>query len=172
MSGGYKKFCKSATEISRCNNITGPGLVDQSRANVCLEIQGGCEMDREEEVGTKKGIGLEESTPREREYYTPGEISIILDGIVSRSTVTRLFDQGKLEGLVNPVTGRREIAWHSVVEWLKSKGMFPENVAIIEKKRGERWTRLRREGTERNHVARLQSSKFFHLSDGLQLIKS
>ncbi len=81
-----------------------------------------------------KKIALEGSTSKAREYFTPGEISILLDEIVSRSTVSRLFDQGKLTGLVNPITGRRVISWHSVIEWLKSKGMLPENVAVLEKK--------------------------------------
>ena len=79
-------------------------------------------------------------------YFTPGKLSILLGGIISRSTVCRLFDQGELGGRVNPLTGRREIEWGSVIEWLKGKGLSKDKIALVEKRRGEEWTRPKRKG--------------------------
>ena len=79
-------------------------------------------------------------------YFTTGKLSILLGGIVSRSTVCRLFDQGELGGRVNPLTGRREIEWGSVVEWLKRKGLSKDTIALVEKRCGVKWKRLKRKG--------------------------
>jgi len=79
-------------------------------------------------------------------YFTTGELCILLGGVVSRSTVVRLFDQGELGGRVNPLTGRREIEWGSVVEWLKRKGLSKDKVALVEKRCGIKWKRLKKKG--------------------------
>ena len=79
-------------------------------------------------------------------YFTPGKLSILLGGIISRSTVVRLFDQGELGGRVNPLTGRREIEWESVLEWLKRKGLSKDKVALVEKRCGIKWKRLKKKG--------------------------
>jgi hypothetical protein len=102
--------------------------------------------------GSKKYTGsrvreLDEITDevkKDEAYFSTGEISRLLGRIVSQSTVTRLFDQGKLGGRVNPITGRREIKWGAVIEWLKEKGLSPDKIALIEKQRGEEWVRPKR----------------------------
>ena len=81
---------------------------------------------------------------KDEAYYSTGQISRLLGRIVSQATVTRLFDQGKLGWRVNPVTGRREIKWGAVVEWLREKGLSPDKILLIDKQRGEEWTRLKR----------------------------
>ena len=81
-------------------------------------------------------------------YCTTGELSILVGGIISQSTVSRLFDQGELGGRVNPLTGRREIEWGSVVEWLKRKGLSEDKIALVEKRRGVEWKRLKKKGQE------------------------
>ena len=81
-------------------------------------------------------------------YFTTGELSILLGGIISRSTVCRLFDQGELGGRVNPLTGRREIEWGSVLDWLKGKGVGKEKIALVEKSRGVKWKRLEKNKSE------------------------
>ena len=91
--------------------------------------------------------GLDEITDevkKDEAYFTTGIISRLLGRIESQTTVTRLFDQGKLGGRVNPVTGRREIKWGAVIGWLKEKGLSPDKIALIEKQRGEEWARLKR----------------------------
>ena len=79
-------------------------------------------------------------------YFTTGKLCILLGGIVSRSTVSRLFDRGELGGRANPLTGRREIEWGSVMEWLKGKGLSEDKIKLVEKRRGEEWTRPKRKG--------------------------
>jgi hypothetical protein len=79
-------------------------------------------------------------------YFTTGQISGLLKGIITLSTVGRLFDRGELGGRVNPLTGRREIEWVSVIEWLKEKGLSEDKIALVEKRRGEEWKRLTRKG--------------------------
>jgi len=79
-------------------------------------------------------------------YLTTGDISASLGGIISQSTASRLFDRGELGGRVNPLTGRREIEWGSVIEWLRGKGLSEEKIALVEKRRGEEWSHLRRKG--------------------------
>ena len=79
-------------------------------------------------------------------YFTTGKISGLLGNIISQATVSRLFDRGELGGRVNPLTGRREIEGGSVVEWLKGKGLSKEKIALVEKRRGEEWKRLKRKG--------------------------
>jgi hypothetical protein len=77
-------------------------------------------------------------------YFSTGEISRLLGGIISRSTVTRMFDKGNFEGRVNPLSGKREIKWHAVIKWLERKGFAVDKIAVIEKRYGEEWTRLKR----------------------------
>ena len=77
-------------------------------------------------------------------YLTTGEIPALLGNIISQATVSRLFDRGELGGRVNPLTGRREIEWGSVLEWLKGKGVSENKIALVEKRRGEAWKRLKR----------------------------
>jgi len=77
-------------------------------------------------------------------YLTTGEIPPLLGNIISQATVSRLFDRGELGGRVNPLTGRREIEWGSVLEWLKGKGVSENKIALVEKRRGEAWKRLKR----------------------------
>ena len=79
-------------------------------------------------------------------YLTTGKLTILLGGIISQATVSRLFDRGELGGRVNPITGRREIEWGSVIEWLKGKGLSEDKIALVEKRRGEAWKRLKRKG--------------------------
>jgi hypothetical protein len=79
-------------------------------------------------------------------YFTTGKLSRLLGGIISQPTVSRLFDRGEFGGRVNPLTGRREIEWGSVIEWLKGKGLSEDTNALIEKRRGEEWKRLKRKG--------------------------
>jgi hypothetical protein len=77
-------------------------------------------------------------------YLTTGEIPALLGNIISQATVSRLFDRGELGGRVNPLTGRREIEGGSVLEWLKGKGVSENKIALVEKRRGEAWKRLKR----------------------------
>jgi len=81
---------------------------------------------------------------RDKAYFTTGEISILLGGLISRSTAARMFDRGNFEGRVNPLTGKREIKWRAVIEWFKRKGLAADKIAIIEKRYGEEWTHLKR----------------------------
>ena len=77
-------------------------------------------------------------------YLTTGKLTALLGNIISQATVSRLFDRGELGGRVNPLTGRREIEWGSVIEWLKGKGVSRDKIALVEKRRGEAWKRLKR----------------------------
>ena len=79
-------------------------------------------------------------------YFTTGKISGLLGNIISQATVSRLFDRGELGGRVNPLTGRREIEWESVLEWLKRKGLSKDKVALVEKRSGVKWKRLKKKG--------------------------
>ena len=79
-------------------------------------------------------------------YFTTGKIADLLGGIISQATVSRMFDRGELGGRVNPLTGRREIEWESVLEWLKRKGLSKDKVALVEKRCGIKWKRLKKKG--------------------------
>ncbi len=79
-------------------------------------------------------------------YLSTGEISRLLGGLISRSTVTRLFDRGNFEGRVNPITGVRQIKWRAVKEWLQRKGFNADKIALVEKWYGETWTRNIKKG--------------------------
>ncbi len=74
-------------------------------------------------------------------YLSTGEVSRLLAGLISRSTVTRLFDRGVFDGRVNPITGERQIKWRAVKEWLKRRGLNADKIAMVEKQRGEKWIR-------------------------------
>ena len=77
-------------------------------------------------------------------YLTTGKLAVLLGNIISQATVSRLFDRGELGGRVYPITGRRDIEWGSVIEWLKGKGFSEDKIALVEKRRGEAWKRLKR----------------------------
>ena len=89
---------------------------------------------------------ITDEVKKDETYFSTGQISRLLGRIVSQTTVTRLFDRGKLGGRVNPITERREIKWGAVREWLKEKGLSEDKIKLVEKRRGEEWTRLRRKG--------------------------
>ena len=79
-------------------------------------------------------------------YFTTGKISGLLGNIISQATVSRMFDRGELGGRVNPLTGRREIEWESVMAWLKGKGLSEDKIALVEKRSGVKWKRLKKKG--------------------------
>ncbi len=81
-------------------------------------------------------------------YFTTGEICRLLGGVISRSTVSRMFDRGRFSGRVNPITGKREIKWKAVVEWLKGRGLSADKIAMIEKQHGEEWAPLKKMNKE------------------------
>jgi hypothetical protein len=69
-----------------------------------------------------------------------------------QTAVARLFNRGKLGWRVNPLTGRKEIKWGAVTEWLKEKGLSPDKIALIEKLRGEEWQHLKRKGKNKEEI--------------------
>ena len=79
-------------------------------------------------------------------YFTTGKLSRLLGNIISQATVSRMFDRGELGGRVNPLTGRREIEWGSVIELLRRKGLSKDKVALVEKRCGVKWKRLKKKG--------------------------
>ena len=52
--------------------------------------------------------------PKKKQGLTTGEVSKMLDGLVSLTTVSRYFEKGILTGWKNPITGRRLIDPESV----------------------------------------------------------
>jgi len=67
-------------------------------------------------------------TISERDLLTTGEAAVLLH--VSRSTVSRLFDRGKLSGEANPITGERRISRHSILELLRKHGRTGQGTAV------------------------------------------
>ena len=103
-----------------------------------MTLKRGRRVQRVEEIESKV------ETEKDKAYFSTGEVSRLLGGIVSRATVTRMFDRGRFGGQVNPLTGRRKIEWRGVIEFLKERGLSEDNIAIVEKRRGEQWTALKR----------------------------
>ncbi len=54
-------------------------------------------------------------------YLTTGQVMDFLP--LSRSTIGRYLDMGKLEGFKNPITGMRMISKKSLVEFAKQYGL-------------------------------------------------
>ena len=106
------------------------------------------DMKRGRKIQGLKEIESKAKTKEEEAYFSTGQISRLLGGIVSISTVSRMFDQGRFGGRVNPVTGRRQIAWQGVMEYLKERGLSEDKIALVEKRRGEEWTKLKRQTYE------------------------
>jgi len=52
--------------------------------------------------------------PKKKQGLTTGEVSKMLDGVISQPTVSRYFDRGILTGWKNPITGKRLIDPESV----------------------------------------------------------
>jgi CheY-like chemotaxis protein len=66
------------------------------------------------------------------EYLSTGEAAQILN--ISRSTVSRGFDQGILQGKKNPITGERLISRESIIAFMKQHNL-PLDASIIGKKK-------------------------------------
>ena len=67
-----------------------------------------------------------------KNYITTGEVANLLN--ISRSTVSRKFDSGALQGKKNPLTGERLISRKSLVAFME-KYNLPLNILTMEKKR-------------------------------------
>ena len=92
----------------------------------------------------KKDVkGEKKAKVTENGYYTVGQISRMLNGQVSPSTVKRMFNKGEFAGRVNMVSGKRLIQWQSVLDWFKDHNLSLDNI-VVEKKRGEKWKDLKR----------------------------
>ena len=52
-----------------------------------------------------------------KKYITTGEVAKLLK--ISRSTVSRKFDDGDLQGKKNPITGERLISQTSLMEFMQ-----------------------------------------------------
>ena len=61
--------------------------------------------------------------PKRKRGLTTGDVVKMLDGLITRSTVTRYFDNGILTGWKNPITGRRLIDPESVKALAKKSGI-------------------------------------------------
>lgn len=66
------------------------------------------------------------------EFLSTGEAARVLN--ISRSTVSRSFDQGILQGKKNPITGERLISRESIISFMRQYDL-PLDAAIIGKKR-------------------------------------
>ena len=78
-----------------------------------------------------------EMKPKNKQGLTTGEVSKMLDGLISLSTVSRYLDKGILTGWKNPITGKRLIDPKSVkalakkprkadIELSETKGNWPQ----------------------------------------------
>ena len=67
-----------------------------------------------------------------KNYITTGEVAKLLN--ISRSTVTRKFDTGDLQGKKNPITGERLISRKSLMAFLQ-KYNLPLDILTLQKKR-------------------------------------
>lgn len=67
-----------------------------------------------------------------KNYITTGEVAKLLN--ISRSTVSRKFDSGDLQGKKNPITGERLISRKSLMVFME-KYNLPLDILTIEKKR-------------------------------------
>lgn len=67
-----------------------------------------------------------------KEFLTTGEAARLLN--ISRSTVSRDFDRGLLQGRKNPITGERLISRDSLISFMKKYKLSPDPSAIGRKK--------------------------------------
>jgi excisionase family DNA binding protein len=98
-------------------------------------------------MGTKRRTG--HGIMRKEHYLSTGEAAELLH--VSRSTVSRRFDEGLLRGTVNPITGERLISRDSVLSYVK-KHKFPIDTSAIA---GRRILAASRDGQLRAHLEAL-----------------
>lgn len=68
---------------------------------------------------------------RREDYYTTGEVAALLS--ISRSTVSRRFDTGVLQGKVNAITGERLISAASLVGFVHDQEL-PVDLSLVSKK--------------------------------------
>ena len=54
---------------------------------------------------------------------TTGDLVEKFKGIISRSTISRYIDQGKLRGKKNPITGRRIVTLENLRAFKKKHGL-------------------------------------------------
>ena len=54
-------------------------------------------------------------------YLTTGEAMNLLP--ISRTTISRYLDSGKLEGIKNPITGMRMVSKRSLLDFAKQCGL-------------------------------------------------
>ena len=67
--------------------------------------------------------GVTQMKSKKKQGLTTGDVVKMLDGLITRSTVTRYFDNGTLTGWKNPITGRRLIDPESVKALAKKSGI-------------------------------------------------
>ena len=80
-----------------------------------------------------------------KQGLTTGEVSKMLCGVISQSTVIKYFDKGILTGRRNPITGRRLIDLESVKALAKkfkielaSERQVEKNLKAIRRKRSRK----------------------------------
>jgi len=66
------------------------------------------------------------------EFLSTGEAAKLVS--ISRSTISRDFDKGILQGKKNPITGERLISRESLISFLKQYNL-PYDALIVEKKK-------------------------------------
>ncbi len=66
---------------------------------------------------------LEKVRLKKKQGLTTGEVSKMLGGVISRSTVIKYFDKGILTGWKHPVTGYRVVDPKSVKALAKKSGI-------------------------------------------------
>jgi len=83
--------------------------------------------------------------PKKRQGLTTGEVSEVLDGTISQTTVQRYLDNGILTGWKNPITGKRLIDLESVKALAKkfkielaSERQVEKNLKAIRRKRSRK----------------------------------
>ena len=82
---------------------------------------------------------------KKRQGLTTGEVSEVLDGTISQTTVQRYLDNGILTGWKNPITGKRLIDLESVKALAKkfkielaSERQVEKNLKAIRRKRSRK----------------------------------
>ena len=83
--------------------------------------------------------------PKKKRGLTTGEVSEVLDGTISQTTVQRYLDNGILTGWKNPITGKRLIDLESVKALAKkfkielaSERQVEKNLKAIRRKRSRK----------------------------------
>jgi excisionase family DNA binding protein len=104
-----------------------------------LLIEGGVKVQSFLTGFTDKKVNRPRSRAEERgklmslkDYIPTGEVAKLLN--ISRSTVSRKFDSGDLQGKKNPITGERLISRKSLEAFME-KYNLPVKILIMEKKR-------------------------------------